>query len=349
MPELQEVFRMVTQKVDQDDGALERQVAKQRRAARNRRVGAFTVVALLIAATVAVFVSTGLGTDGTPAGSVSPTAAPAFGALATGSMLNLDTGAVTPLPASIGAEGTYYAVSPDHSTLAFNACCVAPGPIQVSDIDGTNVRAVTPAAYDAYGAQWSPDGATLVYQQRDASTEKLGDLYLVDPSNGERTRLTHLDQSRSWGVWFMFPSFSADGRSVLYHLPRQGARGTTWDLWSVPVEGGTPTLVRRDAGWGGYAPGGNLIEYLSPIDPQSLEGQTLWIAGVDGGAPRALVRSGQIGWPRWSPDGLRIAYVAAGSVYVVNAATGEITEVARGGNPEWVDDHTLIVGNDLIR
>ena len=58
MPELQEVFRMATQKVDQDDGALERQVTKQRKAARNRQVGAFATVAVFIAIAVAVFALT---------------------------------------------------------------------------------------------------------------------------------------------------------------------------------------------------------------------------------------------------------------------------------------------------
>ena len=38
MPDVQEVFRMATQKVRQDPGALDRQVKKQRKAARNRRM-----------------------------------------------------------------------------------------------------------------------------------------------------------------------------------------------------------------------------------------------------------------------------------------------------------------------
>jgi Tol biopolymer transport system component len=48
-------------------------------------------------------------------------------------------------------------------------------------------------------------------------------------------------------------------------------------------------------------------------------------------------------WPRWSPDGTRIAYVDEGGVYVVHAATGETSRVIDGGRPEWLDDHTLIV------
>ena len=58
MPDVQEVFRMATQKVRQDPGALDRQVAKQRKAARNRRVGAFAMVLALVAAAVAAYALT---------------------------------------------------------------------------------------------------------------------------------------------------------------------------------------------------------------------------------------------------------------------------------------------------
>ena len=34
-----------------------------------------------------------------------------------------------------------------------------------------------------------------------------------------------------------------------------------------------------------------------------------------------------------------------GSTYVLDVATRSATKVAEGGNAEWFDDHTLIVGN----
>ena len=49
---------MATQKVRQDPGALDRQVAKQRKAARNRRVSAFAMVVVLVAAAVAAYALT---------------------------------------------------------------------------------------------------------------------------------------------------------------------------------------------------------------------------------------------------------------------------------------------------
>ncbi|HTG84422.1 MAG TPA: hypothetical protein VL853_06420, partial [Gemmatimonadales bacterium] len=54
---------------------------------------------------------------------------------------------------------------------------------------------------------------------------------------------------------------------------------------------------------------------------------------------------------RWSPDGARIAFTeqASKGAYVVDLTTGEVTKVLddlTGKLPEWVDDHTWIVGEN---
>jgi hypothetical protein len=345
MPELEEVFRMATQKVDQEPGALDRQVARQRRAARNRRVGAFAVVVVLVVAAVAGFALMRSSTNGGPATHHTtsiPHAAP-------GSMLDLDTGQVTPLPASIATRrAAYYAVSPGHSEIAYSACCSSPNALFMANVDATGIRQVSANGQDAYGAQWSPDGSMLVYQQRNGFTQKLGNLFVQDIGTGQRTQITHLDQTQSWGWWFLYPSFASDGRSILFHLPRgnlpQDLINRSWDLRSVPVAGGTPTLVQRNAGWGGYSPDGKWLAYLSPVHGHDFAGRGLWIKSVQGGTPRALVHGGRLVWLRWSPDGTRISYSNAGSIYVVTVATDSVRQVANGGHAEWFDDHTLIVG-----
>jgi hypothetical protein len=329
---------MATQKVDQEPGALQRQVARQKKAARNRHVGAFAAAAALVVIAVAVYALTRSGTNEAPAHRP-PISVPTV----TGAMLDLSSGAVTPLPASITSlEGSYYATSPDHTKIAYSAS----GPLVVANLDGTGLRQVSAPGWDADGAQWSPDGSTLVYQQRNASTYQLGNLFVLDVATGLRTQLTHFDQTQRWGWWFIYPSFSPDGRSILFHLPRgnlpKDLINRTWDLWSVPVTGGAPSLVRRNAGWGGYSPNG---KYLSPVNGHDFTGGGLWITPVHGGTPRALVRAGHLVWLRWSPDGTRISYSNAGSIYVPNVATGSTTRVAKGGHAEWFDDHTLVVGS----
>ena len=57
MPDVQEVFRLATSKVQPDPDALERQVRRQRAAARKSRVRAYVAVAaVLVVLGVAVFV-----------------------------------------------------------------------------------------------------------------------------------------------------------------------------------------------------------------------------------------------------------------------------------------------------
>ena len=264
---------------------------------------------------------------------------------ANGAMVDINTGAITPLPASIATSGTYYAVAPDRTRVAYNACCNPPDPLFLANLDGTLVRPVTPKGWDAYGAQWSPDGSLLVYQQRHEPTMRLGNLFVQDIS-GRATRLTNFDQTQPWGWWFTFPSFASDGHSVLFQLPRGDPNHPIWDLWYMPnIPYGKQTLVRRNAGWGGYSPDGRWLGYLSPVNAHDFTGRGLWITGVHGGTPRNLVPDGHLTWPRWSPDGTRISYSDRGSIYVLNVATRSATKVAEGGNAEWFDDHTLIVGN----
>ena len=75
----------------------------------------------------------------------------------------------------------------------------------------------------------------------------------------------------------------------------------------------------------------------------------LWIANADGSGRHVLVSgSGELVFPRWSPDGTRIAYLDTGGVYVVDVSTGgttRVTDTSPGpyGWPEWVDDDTLHV------
>ena len=58
MPEMQEVFRMATQKVRPDPGFVDRQYENQRRQSRRRKAGALALVAVLVVAGVVIGIST---------------------------------------------------------------------------------------------------------------------------------------------------------------------------------------------------------------------------------------------------------------------------------------------------
>lgn len=210
--------------------------------------------------------------------------------------------------------------------------------LYVANVDGTGVRGIPTGGLEAIGPSWSPDGSLLVYQ---GIGPKVRDLFVVDLTTDEVRRITDLEPRTAW--WYYVPSFGADGETILFHQPRRSDAGVRWDLWSVPVAGGEPTLVRRDAAVGVYAPDGRTLAYLDAPDGGS-DGwaSSLWLVNADGSDPRPLVDGGFHSL-RWSPDGTRIAYAGSGEIHVVDVATGEFSHVADGGLGDWLDDDTLVV------
>ncbi len=261
-------------------------------------------------------------------------------------LLDLRTGERTPLAESL-AGGFNYVASPDGERVAYGTClgegCSGDDVVTVANIDGTVARALeSPDGLDIYGARWSPDGAALVYQERDGADDSVGNLFVQDLFG--RTQLTDLDLSRAWW-WFLSPSFSSDGRTVLFHLARSPSRTTKFDVWSVPVTGGEPTLVQRNASFPmpnpELGPEWITMEHVLPMT-SSFAGQSLMTSYAEGRG-MLVEANDSIRWPTLSPDGERIAYQDDDAIYVVDASTGESSRVADGNTAEWLDDDTLIV------
>ena len=273
--------------------------------------------------------------DPTPAGDP-PTAEPPF-------FLDLQTGDTTPLAKSLAGGGDYVA-SPDGTRLAYGTCfCTGSDVMTVANVDGTDARILhPPEGFIDYAARWSPDGTRLVYQEwNGADPSNVGNLFVEDLSTGHKTQITELKAtSPSW--WWIASSFNPDGQNVIFHLPRGSPQTTNWDVWSVPVTGGEPTLVLQDAAYPAYSPDGTHIAFVSEITPDS-SGRSISIADAHG-SRRTLVKAiDGIRFLTISPDGSRIAYPDGGVIYVVDVATGESSQVGSGGSVAWLDNDTLIV------
>ena len=340
MPELREVFEMTTKQIEPDVDAWREQERHQRRSGRNKKIGAFAVAAVIGLVAVVLIVVSRPGTETTtPGGDGSPRRVPQ---IFTPSLLDLQTGDVTSLPEAIEG-GSIYSVSPDGTMFAYSRCCSAPNPVLMANVDGTEVRPLTPQGVDGIGPRWSPEGSSVVYQRRDFTTLEIGNLVVVDTSSGATTQITDLDPEKSHGWWFMAPSFSPDGQTIIFQLARsRHGADSRWDVWSVPVTGGDSTLLVRDASMGVYAPDGRTLAYVD--SPRGYwTSPVLMLADADGSGPRALVEGDAIEFPRWSPDGTRIAYADAGGIRVVDVATGETSLVSIGERADWVDEDTLVI------
>src|SRR6059036_2999218 len=165
MPDLQDVFRTATQTVGSEAGFVDRLHREQRRRQRNRKIGAAVLVTAVAVTLVTVALATAPDRRSTPATPVpSSTAWPV--ASDESFFIDLGTGETRPLPNNIAAAGYWYPVSPDGTRFAYNPCCI---PLQsavfVAEVDGTHVRRISPDGIDSLGPRWSPNGATLVYQQ----------------------------------------------------------------------------------------------------------------------------------------------------------------------------------------
>jgi Tol biopolymer transport system component len=257
-------------------------------------------------------------------------------------LLDLDTGAMTPLPESIvGAEGqrSQYAHSPDGSTLAY----VAPGEdgtdqIFVADLDGSGAEQVT---YDPAGAAWpawSPDGTSIAYE---GSGGELAHLFVLDVAAGEVTQIT--DETE------LLPGsglqFTPDGSSLIY----TGGSGIVPELRTIPVTGGESTIRfgagrggMHDAGNGSMSPDGALVTMMgSEIGGP---GAIRFVANTDGTELRNIPGGASDPSGTWSPDGSRIVCSRfSGGIIVVDIATGDATFVAEGSSAIWLDDHTLLI------
>jgi hypothetical protein len=360
MPDVREVYEMVTKQKEPEPGALERQQKRQVRSGRSKRFGAFAVAAAIAVAAVALVLETRRTENRARPANEPSTVAP--GPISGPFFLDLRTGMKTPLVESISG-GYSYVPSPDGTRLAYSSSrgggCVGSDGITVVNVDGTDARTIKPpAGLTICAPRWSPDGTKLVYQQRAGTDDSVGNLFVQDLSTGQRTQITRLELTRAWW-WFLSPRFTpaaGDPSSgpegpgnVIFHLPRTSDETTTWDVWSVPVTGGKPTLVLRDAAFPmvrAQGPEGLKIQFVSPM-PNNLEGQSIMTGRPipDSDIRESLVMAkGSIWWPTMSPDGRQIAYQDGGSIYVVDIRLADIpSKVADGNTAEWLDTHTLIV------
>ena len=188
---------------------------------------------------------------------------------------------------------------------------------------------------------WSPDGSLIAFDGLPGS-DVLRDVYLVTVS----------DQPRQWQLTTLpgfdcYPSFSPDGRRIVYMSEREKNR----DLFITDLDG-HEILQLTDAPAYDYeptwSPDGEQIVFVSRRDGNS----EIYVMDADGSNVLRLTDDPKLDWrPVWSPDGEWIVFeswrTGGGDIYLMRSDGSGLrqltTSLAEDGNPTFSPDGRFIV------
>jgi Tol biopolymer transport system component len=198
------------------------------------------------------------------------------------------------------------------------------------------VREVSPS--------FSPNGRTIAFYWTNQSGIKQG-IGTVG-SNGKGLR--HLTTGNGTSDFYGAPSWSADGKSILYTRGHNDANGEpVFEIWSIPAGGGAQ---RRLIGDGQprlsvTSPIGPQLAYLT-VDPLGQGEDVLQTSDYNGA--NAVRVGGQAPVSDWSPDGKRFVYIAHLAVTTRAAdGSGSPLQIAKGPrrdeDPSYSPDGRFVI------
>jgi serine/threonine protein kinase/Tol biopolymer transport system component len=244
-------------------------------------------------------------------------------------------------PAQASDDYRMAVFSPKGDALA----CINGGFVEVAQLKAGDPqitdapRRVTPFLGSVLGLAWSADGRDLVFGRAQFPAPNPPYLWRV-PASGDRPP-ERIDLA---GVG-AFPAVSPTGSSLAFVRRNLNEELLTLREGQPPEPLLSSTSNEQDAS---ISPDGKKVAFATDRAGEGLE---IWVAQLADSSTRRSVTKGAHkpeGSPRWSPDGLRLAFDGLGDdgsrhVYIVDEAGGPIREVPQkaGFNdqiPSWSQD-----------
>lgn len=196
-------------------------------------------------------------------------------------------------------------ISPDGKQVAFSYL----GDIWTVDSIGGIARPVTMHEAHDMGPVFSPDGRSIAF-----SSNRHGsyDIFVVPTHGGKPKRVTFDSATDMVNGW------SPDGKNLLFASTRSTEYPSSFELYSISVDGGQARRISKNEGKEGvYSPKGDRIAYVRGPGTWYRKGyrgssnDDIWISNADGSNNFQLTTSNcQDTSPMWSPDGQFVYYVS---------------------------------------
>ena len=199
--------------------------------------------------------------------------------------------------------------------------------VYVMNPDGSRQRRLT-SLYSAKRADWSPDGARIVFDGRAYRTNFDFDIFVAN-ADGSRVRTVTRGAARD-----VMASWSPDGRQIAFARTRAGVE--TPEIWVVRADDTSLRRVTADGDSPAWSPDGRLLAYSNAT--------SVVLVRPDGRDKRVLAPGTG---PAWAPDGKRLVYTNAGDVWLMDAdgrGRQQLTSApADDVAADWSPDGRLIV------